>query len=265
MRVRIDLNGLDTYCEEHGSGPPLVLIHGLGGSTVAWQHVTPGLAEELRVIAYDLRGLGRASTPDPPYSIEQLVGDLHALLESLALERVALLGHSLGGAVALAYAAEHPERVAALVGVAAPSVTPVEAREGVIARAELAEREGMRAVADLHAQVGFPPAFQNPANRAIYTRMVAGSDPIGYGALVRLIADLDIRDVLPRIEVPALLLAGELDQVVPAAAVRLTAASIPNCEYVELSSCGHIVPFEEPVILVECVRSFVSEPLTSAV
>jgi pimeloyl-ACP methyl ester carboxylesterase len=125
-RVRIALAGFDAFYEEHGSGAPLVLVHGLGASTAIWQKVVGPLAEHFRVIAYDLRGLGRSTTPPPPYSMAQLLGDLQRLVDSLGLERFGLVGHSLGGAIVLAYALEHPERVAAVVGIAAPSRTTDE-------------------------------------------------------------------------------------------------------------------------------------------
>ncbi len=124
----IELDGLEAYVEERGSGPPLVLVHGLGGSTAIWQKVAGSLAERHRVIAYDLRGLGRSRAAEPAGSLGTLTDDLRLLLDRLGLDRVALLGHSLGGAVVLAFAAEHGERVSAVVGAAAPSVSPEEQR-----------------------------------------------------------------------------------------------------------------------------------------
>jgi pimeloyl-ACP methyl ester carboxylesterase len=256
--VRIELDGFEAYVEQRGDGRPLILVHGLGGGTSIWQKVAGTLAERFRVIAYDLRGLGQSGTPSPPYTLDQLVGDLHGLVTELALGRVALLGHSLGGAVVLAYAAEHPERVNAVVGVAAPSFTPEAQREHLAERAAAARRDGMGPIAELHIARGLPEAFTqaHPDDVATYRGVIAGSDPVGYAAQCGVIADLDLTGGLRRIDAPALLVQGELDTVVPAADARATAAAIPHCSYVELPGCGHVLPFERPGELVEQVLAF---------
>jgi 3-oxoadipate enol-lactonase len=256
--MRADLRGFAAYYEETGSGPPLVLVHGLGGSTAMFQKIAGPLAEDFRVIAYDLRGLGRSETPALPYSMDLLTGDLHGLLGLLGLERVVLVGHSLGGAVSLAYAIERPARVAALVGVAAASGTPIDQRPHLAARAELARTEGMDAIAELHARNGLPEDYRqaHPDDVAAYKAIIAGGDPEGYAGHCGVIAALDLSAGLGRIGAPVLLVQGELDGVVPAAAARATAASIPDCEYVELPGCGHVVPFERPAELVERIREF---------
>lgn len=251
-----DLGGFDAYWEEQGSGPPLILIHGLGASTAVWDRVAPLLAGELRTIAYDLRGLGRSGTPDPPYSLDDLVRDLLALLDRLGLDRVALVGHSLGGAVALSFAVDHPDRVSRVVVVSVPMRTSDETRRLVHARAAVAEREGMDAVAELHAAAGFPPGFDDEATLARYKRMISSGDPAGYAALVRLV-DLDVSDRLPALTRPTLLVAGELDRVVPPSGVRAAADAIEGCEYVELAGCGHVAPLERPDELAAHVLEFV--------
>jgi len=258
---RIELDGFDAYYEERGSGLPLILIHGLGGSTAMWQKVVDPLSKRYRVIAYDLRGLGQSGTPDPQYSMAVLVGDLRDLTKSLALESFALVGHSLGGAIALAYAAEHPKLVRALVGVAAPSSTPLEQRAQLEARADSARRDGMGVIADLHVRNGLPEDFvqAHPVDVATYRSIIAASDPEGYAAHCGVIAELDLTGELGGIRTPTLLLQGELDGVVPAAAVRATAAAIAGCEYVELEGCGHVVPFERPSELTERVREHLGQ------
>jgi 3-oxoadipate enol-lactonase len=258
--MRIELDGFEAYVDERGDGTPLILVHGLGGSTSIWQHVVGPLAERFRVVAYDLRGLGRSGTPEPPYTLDQLAGDLHGLVERLEVERAALLGHSLGAAVVLTYAAEHPERVSAAVCVAAPSFTPEEQREHLVERAALALREGMEPIAELHLARGLPDAYRraHPGDVATYRSIIAGSDPAGYAALCGVIAGLDLTERLGDIRAPVLLVQGELDAIVPAADARTTAAAIPRCGYVELAGCGHVVPFERPRELVVQALTFLA-------
>jgi 3-oxoadipate enol-lactonase len=258
--VRVELDGFRAFYEERGSGSPILLVHGLGGSTAIWRQAAGPLSESFRVAAYDVRGLGQSEAPAPPYSVEQLVADLHRLIEAVELEGLWLVGHSLGGAIALAFAAAHPELVRGVVGVAAPSVTPEAQRPMLVARAETALGDGMEAITEQHVLHGMPIAYRE-ANRdevATYRSIIAGSDPIGYAALCGVLETLDLRAQLGEIRAQALMIAGELDTIVPPAAVRATADAISVCEYVELDGCGHVVPFERPERLVELVGSFVA-------
>jgi pimeloyl-ACP methyl ester carboxylesterase len=256
----LDLDGFRTYYEEHGSGEAVILIHGLGASSRMWQKVVGPLAERVRVIMYDLRGLGQSTTPPPPYTLSSLVADLHGLVEGLALERFTIVGHSLGGAVAFGYGIEHPNRPSGLVCVSAPSVTAVEQKPTLVAMAETAQREGMQAVSELHARNGLPEGFAEaqPEDTALYKSILSSGDPVAYSELCGVIERLDIEAELGRIQVPVLLIEGELDRVVSAERVRATAALIPGSEYVELAGCGHIVPLERPDVLIERIPEFVT-------
>ena len=127
--TEIALNGYRAYVEEFGDGAPVVLVHGLGGTgTDIWKHQIADLAREFTVVAYDLRGSGQSETTPGPYTIDLLVDDLRALVEKLALDGVALVGHSMGGSIVLAYASRYPDGVRAVVGVGAPAELPDAAR-----------------------------------------------------------------------------------------------------------------------------------------
>lgn len=103
--------GFDTYYEECGSGAPLVLICGISSDLTIWGPLLPELSRTCRVIVYDNRGAGRSSAPDEPYQIGQMAEDLRALLDHLKVDSCALLGWSMGGLIARAFARAHPERV----------------------------------------------------------------------------------------------------------------------------------------------------------
>jgi pimeloyl-ACP methyl ester carboxylesterase len=148
--------------------------------------------------------------------------------------------------------------VSGVIAVGAPSLQVPEGRERVLANADLAEQEGMAPVAERHAQGGLPQAFQDahPDERAAYVAMISGSDPRGYAAHARLVAEIDVTSSLPRIRVPVLLIQGALDVVVPMDGVRRAAAEIPNAKLVVLEGVGHIVPTEAPEALVAHIKSF---------
>ena len=117
-----ELDGLLLHYIEEGRGPATALIHGLGGFAESWRHNIPEMARHGRVIALDLPGSGRSGKPRRAYTLEFLAQALDGLLRALGVERVRLVGHSLGGAVAARYAVEQPGRVErlALLGAAVP-------------------------------------------------------------------------------------------------------------------------------------------------
>jgi pimeloyl-ACP methyl ester carboxylesterase len=112
--VQVDGIALRAH-EWPGAGPAVVCVHGLTANHTCWASVGEALSPAHRVIAYDLRGRGESDTPARGYSLEIHGQDLAGLIDRLGLERVALVGHSLGAKIALRFAARHPRRVAKLV------------------------------------------------------------------------------------------------------------------------------------------------------
>ncbi len=106
---------LVTYYEESGAGEPLILICGLSADLQVWRFQVPELSKRYRVICYDNRGAGRTDAPDEPYSIPGMAADLAALMERLEIDSAHVLGWSMGGAIAQAFALEHPARVRKLL------------------------------------------------------------------------------------------------------------------------------------------------------
>jgi pimeloyl-ACP methyl ester carboxylesterase len=116
----IDVAGVRTYVAEAGEGPPVLLIHGYGDTADGWRRVVPGLLKDHRVVAVDMPPFGRSSAP-PKGELLEFYGEFFpALLDELGLERTTVIGHSLGGAVALRLAIKNPERVERL-GLVAPA------------------------------------------------------------------------------------------------------------------------------------------------
>jgi pimeloyl-ACP methyl ester carboxylesterase len=114
-----EVNGINLYYETHGSGRPLVLLHGGLGSGEMFGLVLPLLAERHQVIAVDLQGHGRTADIDRPIDIRLMAGDIAALIDHLRLDRPDLVGYSLGGGVALQTAAKYPTKIRRLVMVSA--------------------------------------------------------------------------------------------------------------------------------------------------
>ena len=114
-----DVNGINLYYETHGSGRPLILLHGGLGSGEMFGPILPALTANHQVIAPDLQGHGRTADVDRPLSIETMADDIAALIKHLGLEKPDVMGYSLGGGVAMLTAIRHPEVVGRLVSVSA--------------------------------------------------------------------------------------------------------------------------------------------------
>src|SRR3989441_10477170 len=114
------VNGINLYYEIHGTGKPLIMLHGGFGTFDMLTALSPALALDHQVIGVDLYGHGRTAITDRPIRFEQMADDIAGLIQHLELEKADILGYSLGGAVALQTAIRHPERVNKLVVISTP-------------------------------------------------------------------------------------------------------------------------------------------------
>src|SRR5215210_5751645 len=134
------------HVDDRGSGRvPVVLLHGFGGNTSHWAAQLDHLRQSRRAIAVDLRGHGRSASPtDGDYAIASQVDDVRAVLDDASIEQAVLVGHSLGAAIALAFAGRDPARVAGLVLASAPGRVPEEQSRQIVNAME-ADYEGTSA------------------------------------------------------------------------------------------------------------------------
>jgi pimeloyl-ACP methyl ester carboxylesterase len=201
-----------------GKGFPVVLIHGLAGSTRWWRRNAPGLSRFFKVYLIDLPGIASMNGTNP---VETLRACLPAWLDTLGLERVHLVGHSLGGYVAIHLAATQPERVARLALIDSVGI-PIDARpHQMLARAV----QGAR-----HASWTFMPTIFRDGVRA------------GLPALWRLteaILEVDARPLLREIVAPTLILWGTRDTVLPPKLGRRMAEMMQNATFQLVPRAGH--------------------------
>ncbi len=232
--------------EEGQAGSPAVVLSGSLGSTFdMWDPQMAALAERFRVIRYDHRGHGGSPVPPGPYDIEDLAGDLVALLDRLGVERAHVCGASMGGLVAMWLAAHEPARIDRTVLICTtPWFGPPDPW---LERAETVRAKGTDAVADAVVARWFTPEFARaePATIRRMRDMIAATPPEGYAACCEAVGTTDLRPDLGAIGVPPLVIAGAQDPAVPNERVRLLADGISGVRVEVLDPAAHLANVEQ--------------------
>lgn len=267
-------HGVKVHYQQVGAGPDVVMVHGITGNLAVWHlSLVPALADRYRVLTYDLRGHGLSSTPASGYSLDDMAGDLLALLDALGLERPVLVGHSYGADIALYLAAAHPGRVADVIAIEAalPAMEQLRSHDdwvGWTYWVRALEQAGLEVPADkradlrylIRATIDMPkkwgPLKGLPRNPKPLLRLLEETSlPEDY----RRIGTLTL-DRLPAIETPVLLMYTEQSAFVDT--YELLRDRLPHAEGVLLprSEHGHFGPLEQP----ELVGRLIAERLDRA-
>jgi pimeloyl-ACP methyl ester carboxylesterase len=199
-----EVNGINLYVETHGTGRPLVLLHGGLGSGEMFGPILPALAEHHQVVAVDLQGHGRTADIDRPLDVRLMADDVAALVDHLGLEQPDVMGYSLGAGVALHTAAKHPDKVRRLVLVSA------NIRRDAI-YPELLDQQGQVSAAAAEFMVDTPmyQLYQRVAPRPEdFPRLL---DKIG-AAMAR---DFDYAEEVRGLRMPTLVVAADADMAPP--------------------------------------------------
>ena len=243
--------------DDRGTGPALVLLHPFPLSRTAWAGLADALAAHRRVIAVDARGFGE-SPPAGPFAIADLADDLAALLDRLAIPRATVLGMSMGGYAALAFAMRHRERLSALV--LADTRAAADSPETRAARAgALAAIAGAGPAAYLAASLPRLLSPNAPPALVAHLRARAETRAASLRAGVEALRDRPDRSAeLGAIACPTLVVCGEDDQVTPAAEMKQIAAAISGARFVPIANAGHVSHIEAPGAFLHAVTSFVA-------
>ena len=247
---------------EAGAGPPVVFLHGLGGTRTAWDPQLRGLAGRFRCIAWDMPGYG-ASAPVADLTFGAVADSLAGLLDTLEIEAADLVGLSFGGMHALHAAIRHRSRVGRLV---LADTSPAFGMDGTTPQAWKATR-----LAPLDAGLS-PAEFAGGILDAICARALEPPlrsqliesfgriSPAGFRAAVECLPHHDVRDTLGGIDAPALVIVGEADRETPVAYAEALAAGLPNATLEVLERVGHLSPSEAPERFNQLVGDFLSRP-----
>lgn len=233
--------------EIDGQGEPVLMIHGLGGTSNTFTPQCLALASRYRLVRPDLPGSGRSGVPET-LSIGALVGAMAKVCEVLGLERAHVAGHSLGTIVAQHLAVERPDLVRSLT-LFGPLLAPAEAgRQGLRDRARKAREEGMQPIADaiLQASTAADTRSQQPGVAAGIRESLMRQSPEGYAKTCEALAAAEAADI-GRIRAKTVLVTGDEDQVAPASNARMMSERIDGSVVRVFSRCGHWTTLERAI------------------
>lgn len=265
----VQSHGRDIYCETHGDGIPLLLLHGAGSNAATWWQQLPTFTREFRCITMDIRCFGRSVAPTEEFDLAIFVDDVIAVLDALRAPRAVLLGQSLGGMIGLQMALRHPQRVSAFVAcdtslaIDHPTlVESVERRFRTVAAASIEQRslgrwflERQPELATLYAQINHfnPSAYRLPADE--WRRaMLRLNEP----------QNLTPMQALAGLACPTLFLVGADDPIVPAATMHELAQLAPASEVCVIDNAAHSAYFEQASTFNTVVMDFLRRRLREA-
>jgi non-heme chloroperoxidase len=262
------------YYEDHGSGQPVVLIHGYPLSSASWEKQIPVLLDAgYRVIAYDRRGFGKSSQPTTGYNYDTFAEDLHKLVTHLKLKQFALVGFSMGGGEVARYIGKYGSKdvsKAVIIGGIPPYLLKTEDNpEGV----EGAVFEGIQKTVAADRYAFFTEFFKNFYNTDVNLGKRVSEQAVQASWNVASIASAtasvacvptwheDFRQDVTKIDVPTLVIHGEADRIVPfAAAGQRTAKLIPGAELVVIKDGPHNVAWTHADEVNSALRQFLARP-----
>jgi pimeloyl-ACP methyl ester carboxylesterase len=254
-----DVGGLRIAYERAGSGPPLVLLHGyVGDGAAAWGPQLEALSDEFTVVAWDAPGAGRSSDPPEPFGMAGYADCLAEFVKTLGLGSPHLVGVSFGGALALALHGRHPSVPATLILASAyagwagslPAEVVDQRLRQALALSDLPPAEFVETLLPTMFSEGTPAASVDAFGAAM-----EAFHPAGFRAMARASAE-NLRDLLPGVDVPTLLIYGDTDVRAPLTVATDLHGAIAGSKLVVLPGSGHVCNLEAPEAFNSAVREF---------
>jgi len=233
----------------------VVLLHELSMSLEVWDELLPSIARGHRILRYDLRGAGLSERVSGPITMDDEVEDLRALLTTLNIHgKVILVGSTAGGAIALKFAADHPEMVSGVVALSpAAYMTPQPQRLGNNGNRPPRSAREMRV--ENHEEI-FPAKIReaHPDRLMRYRGIYYASDPTASTETTRMLYSIGFAEVLPKIQCPVVVVATSLF-IRPVAELKEIAAAIPQGR-LEVLETGHLAALESPELVAPLLLKF---------
>ena len=251
----MNIKPVELEYEEIGQGMPVLLVHGFPLDRTIWNPVAQDLKDEARLIMPDLRGYGASPDANEIHSMRLLAEDLLALIDRLKLEKVTLVGHSMAGYAALAFAHAYPNRLAGLglVATQADPDTP-ERRQARLLTARETKRRGVKYIADgMPSKLTHDPEIQKQLHEVIMKCRTA----VLVNSLKGMAERSDANPWLEMISVPTVVIAGARDQLIPVERSQTMAQMLSKGWLVEIPEAGHMPMLETPQLVVDALRQLI--------
>ncbi|MFT8244918.1 alpha/beta fold hydrolase [Roseomonas sp. BN140053] len=265
--VQVRVNGLGFRCRLDGpaGAPWMVFSNSLLTDLSVWDAQVAALSGRFRILRYDQRGHGGTEVPAKPATLDALIEDAAALLRHFGVSGAVVAGVSMGAATAIGLAARHPALVSAVVASDGQVATAPGGAAAWQERIDMARAQGMPAFAEATLRRWFSPASLATANPAIprVRAMVLATPEAGFVACARALQNYDLREDLPRVRQPALLVAGATDGAMPRS-MRELAASLPDARFAEIPDAGHLPCIEAPDAFNRVLRDFLAAKVRMA-
>lgn len=251
--------------ERHGSGEPLLLIHGLGYARWGWEPVLPGLSERFDVVSFDNRGIGESDAPPGPYTVAEMAADAVQVLGEAGIERAHVVGTSLGGMVAQELALAYPDRLDRLVlacttpggpnahpmpQVTVTLMTEAATLEPAVALRRFVENALAPATVAAHPEL---------VDRIMAHRLATAQHPAAWAAQAAAGATFDAYDRLGALTAPTLVQHGDADVVVDPRNADLLVELLPDARLERIAGTGHLFFWEAPERFVSSVSAFLED------
>lgn len=248
----------DLHWVVEGSGPPVVLIHGVGADLTSWDAVARRLTPTLTVLRFDLAGHGRSRPIRETYSLERFAADTIAVMDRAGIGRAHLVGFSLGGLIAQCLAIDHPDRFERVALLAAVAGRTDEERAKVVGRLEMLRRDGIAAVTGAARERWFTEAFAARHPERIQARIeeLMANDLESYIEAYRVFGQSELAPRLGEIGHETLVLTGENDVGSNTRMARLMHERIPRAHLVILPELKHSLLVEAPDLVAEHLLEF---------
>jgi pimeloyl-ACP methyl ester carboxylesterase len=273
-------DGTDIWYGTEGSGPPVVLCDGLACDGFIWTYLIDHLVDDYTIVRWHYPAHGLSSQPGElsTLRVERFVRDLEGVLDALEIERAALAGHSLGVEVILEYWDLDPDRVAGLIPICGSYQKPLDTlhhtdalrravpylKQFVDALPRTAQQLWRRAAESKISQILGTLTETNSQLMRVrdfepYLEHVAQMDVQAFVKLLENIADHSAADILPTIDVPALIIAGEHDTFTPRFLSEEMAESIKKSELIVVPGGTHVSPLEAPDLVNGEIENFLDD------
>ena len=241
-----------------GTGPAVFFVHGIGARKTSWDEVCKFLEKDFTCISYDLRGHGDSPKGLLPYSLEDLVDDLETLRQKLNIEKIHIVGHSLGGMIGPAYTKSFPENVISVSLISTAAFRTTEDRNKVQSVLESMQEKGISPILSTLTERWFTDQFINDRLADVEFRLeqVLETDPEVFLDVFRIYVETEMSPWLNKIKHPSLVLTGEYDGGCSPRLNHLIADSLSNSELCILKNYKHSLLIEAPHEVGEKVREF---------